>query len=101
MSFIALFGITHANAQTTPRVDERQQNQQQRINQGVRSGELTRVETKEARQNQRNIQRSERRAKSDGVVTQRERARLNHKQNRASQELKRDKQDAQDRPRAH
>lgn len=101
MSFIALLGITHANAQTTPRVDERQQNQQQRINQGVRSGELTRVETKEARQNQRNIKRSERRAKSDGVVTQRERARLNHKQNRASLELKRDKQDAQDRPRAH
>jgi hypothetical protein len=96
-------GILGAQAQDyqTPGVNERQENQRDRIQQGVVSGELTRAEAAEARQDQRHIRRAEHRAKSDGVVTKRERARLHHKQNQASRELHRNKHDRQDRPRAN
>jgi len=101
MTCIVLLGVITAQAQSTPRVDERQQNQRQRVHEGVKSGELTRAESREAKGNQRHIRRAERRAKSDGVVTRRERAKLHHKQRKASRELHRDKHDAQDRPGAN
>lgn len=97
-SFVFLIGLTWAQAQSTPVVDQRQQNQRQRIRQGARSGELTKAETGEALQDQRQIRRAERRAKADGDVTARERARLQRKQNKASRELRRNKHDAQARP---
>lgn len=87
----------HANAQT-PGVDQRQHNQRERIQQGVVSGELTRRETANAVHDQRHIRRAERRAEADGVVTGRERARLHHKQNKASRDLTRNKHDIQSRP---
>lgn len=46
--------------------------QRHRIEQGVRSGELTRVETRNLVIRQRNLRRNIRRAKSDGVITRRE-----------------------------
>lgn len=85
----------NANAQTTPRVDQRQHYQHARIRQGMASGELTRRELVNARCDQRHIRRAERRIKADGHVTRRERARLHHQQNNASRELRRDKHDAQ------
>lgn len=101
LSFMAFGMIISANAQTTPRVDQRQDNQRQRIQQGVASGELTRRETAHAVQDQRRIRRAENIAEADGTVTQRERARLHHMQNTASRQLSRNKHDAQDRPRAN
>lgn len=98
-SMVFMLGVIGAQAQTsTPTVDQRQANQKDRIQQGARSGELTRAETANAVQDQRHIRRAERRAKADGKVTKRERARLNHKQNKASRELRRNKHDAQARP---
>ena len=92
-----LFGAAQAQAQNTPGVDQRQKSQRQRIQGGVISGELTRPEAAHARQSQRRIRRTERRAESDGVVTSGEKARLHHKQNRASRQLRKDKHDAQKR----
>ncbi len=86
--------VFSVNAQT-PVVDQRQENQRARIREGVASGELTRQETADARQNQRNIRRVERRVKADGVVTNQERARLHRKQNKTSRELSKDKNDSQ------
>lgn len=98
-SLLFLFaGLGEIYAQQTPVVNQRQQNQRARIRQGVKSGELTKVETKEAVKDQRHIRRAERRAKADGVVTGREKARLSRKQNQASRELRRNKNDAQSRP---
>jgi len=91
---IAFTIVMQANAQRTPGVDQRQQNQRVRIHQGFASGELTRREAAGAIQDQRHIRRAERCAKADGQVTRRERARLHHKQNRASHELRRDKHNA-------
>jgi len=100
LSFMTFGLILAANAQT-PVVDQRQQNQRHRIQQGVVSGELTRRETAHAVCDQRRIRRAEHVAKVDGTVTNRERARLQHMQNTASRQLSRNKHDAQDRPRAN
>jgi len=47
--------------------------QRHRIRQGVRSGELTRTETRNLALQQRHIRRDMRRAYADGVITPRER----------------------------
>jgi uncharacterized membrane protein YebE (DUF533 family) len=100
LSLLTFLGVLGAQAQSTPIVDERQENQRDRIKQGVVSGELTRKEAAEAREDQRKVRRSERRAKADGEVTAKERARIHRKQNQASRELRRNKHDGQDRPKA-
>ncbi|HEY0744922.1 MAG TPA: hypothetical protein VGD40_25820 [Chryseosolibacter sp.] len=94
---LLFFAAGTSFSQSTPVADERQQAQRARIREGVGSGELTRVETRKLRAEQRHIRRSERRMKSDGVVTQRERARLQRKQNKASRDIRRQKHDAQER----
>jgi hypothetical protein len=101
LALVAFVGIIHVRAQTTPLVDQRQSNQRQRIQQGVSNGELTRRETADARQNQRKIRRTERRAKADGTVTASERVKIHHKQNKASRQLRRNKHDSEDRPRTN
>lgn len=75
----------------TPRINARQANQQGRIKQGVKSGELTPGETRRLERQQGNIQASKLQAKSDGKVTPQERARLSREQNRASRTIYRDK----------
>lgn len=86
-----------ASAQTTPRVRKRQVNQQERIGQGTRSGELTRPETRRLEARETKIQHDKREAKSDGVVTKNERKHLRHEQNRTSRAIYRQKHDGQTR----
>ena len=81
----------------TPRLNQRQQNQAQRIGQGVRSGELTRPEARRLVHGQRELRQDERAAKSDGVVTARERARLEREADQQSRRIYRQKHDAQNR----
>ncbi|MBK8742911.1 MAG: hypothetical protein IPM02_27090 [Betaproteobacteria bacterium] len=82
-------------AQTnTPVADQRQQNQKTRIQEGVKSGELTRREAVRLRTEQRAIKAEERMAKADGKVTMAERAKLQHDQNKASADIYRQKHDA-------
>lgn len=92
------FAVGTASAQTaTPRVKERQVNQQKRIHQGVRSGELTRPEARRLELREAKIARDKSKAKSDGVVTPEERAKLAAEQNRTSRAIARQKHDAQTR----
>ena len=89
---------TVANAGThDPRVNARQVHQRERIQQGVRSGELTRRETRKLAGEQRDIRQLERAYKSDGQLTGAERRDLHHEQNQASRDIYRQKHDAQDR----
>jgi hypothetical protein len=92
MLMIVMIGMV--KAQSTPAVDERQQNQRARIREGVASGEVTRPEAQRLRAEQHHIRRAERRAKADGEVTPRERARLQRKQNQASRDIRKQKHDA-------
>ncbi len=95
---VSLFVAGTAFAQTnTPVVTERQGNQQARINEGVKSGELTRREAAKLRAEQRAIRAEKRMAKADGVVTPAERAKIRRDQNRASRDIARQKHDAQKR----
>ena len=81
----------------TPRIDRREVRQHVRIHEGVRSGELTRGEARSLRVGQRHVNRMERRAKSDGVVSMRERARINHAQNHQSRRIYRLKHNGMER----
>jgi hypothetical protein len=89
-SIIAMTTTAFAGV-ATPRIEQRQDNQEQRIEQGVKSGELTTGETKRLEAQQNRIETAELRAKSDGVVTPSERARLTHRENKASRNIYRKK----------
>jgi hypothetical protein len=91
---MAMAGFVSAG---TPRLDQREHNQRARIHNGVASGELTRPETRRLVAGQAHVIRVENRAKSDGVVTSRERAHLQHETNQQSRRIYRQKHDAQDR----
>jgi hypothetical protein len=84
----------------TPVLDAREQNQRERIAQGVRSGELTRPETRRLVRGEVRLHRHERAARSDGIVTGRERVSLQRHANRMSKRIYRQKHDPQSRPRS-
>lgn len=99
LMFAAAAMSPSADADTRdPRVNARQHNQQDRIQAGVRSGELTRHETRALAGEQRDVRQLERAYKSDGTLTGAERLDLRHEQNQASREIYQQKHDAQDRP---
>ncbi len=75
----------------TPVVDQRQFNQERRIQQGIESGALTEHEANQLERQQDRIERHEANAKADGVVTARERASLTRQQNMASRNIARKK----------
>ena len=79
-------------------INDRQRDQQQRIRQGIRSGELTRREARRLETEQARIHRDEIRARrSGGEFTLRERARIQRELNRSSRDIRRQKHDRQDR----
>lgn len=80
-----------------PRVDAREQNQTQRIGQGVASGSLTGSEAVRLENGEQRIERMENRAEADDKVTRRERLRLQDAQRTESRRIFRQKQDAQQR----
>ncbi|MCX6317166.1 MAG: hypothetical protein NTW29_07735 [Bacteroidetes bacterium] len=90
---LALTCMMQSKAQT----NVRQENQEQRTENGVNSGELTKREQRRIEHQQENIQRLENKAKKDGEVTAREQARISAAQNRASRSIARKKHNGRDR----
>lgn len=84
----------------SPGVNSREHNQKARIKQGVKSGELTRAETKELVTEQKDIRALEREYKSDGSLTADERKDLQQQLNQASKEIYEEKHDDEVRPKA-
>jgi hypothetical protein len=76
-----------ADAALAGRVGNRQFNQQKRIHQGIKSGELTRGEIRQLKKEQIRIQRHKHKAWSDGKLTPRERVMLKREQDRASRHI--------------
>lgn len=68
----------------TPGINQRQIHQQQRINQGIRSGQLTYGEARRLENQEARIQTNKLFDKSDGKVTPAERQQLNRELNRTS-----------------
>ena len=92
-ALVAMLAITSiANAQTrTPVINHREHRQERRINQGVRSGELTRNEARHLRNDERRISHEKYMAKANGRMTMGERRHLRHEENRTSRAIRRDK----------
>ncbi|GFE61817.1 hypothetical protein [Geobacter sp. AOG2] len=74
-----------------PGIRQRELNQQQRIDQGVASGQLTPREACRLNAQQARIQQREARMKANGNLTACERRRLTREQNRASRNIYRKK----------
>lgn len=96
IALLALGGLAVAAlpAQAAPRhhprdpgVNARQHTQHDRIRQGVRSGSLTKSETKNLAAEQRSIRQEERQYKSDGKMTKEERKDLHQDLNAASKDI--------------
>jgi hypothetical protein len=84
-----------AQTPATPRVDQRETRQDQRIQNGVASGQLNAKETYRLEQQQARVNEAKATAKADGKVTARERAHLDNMQDRASRNIRHQKHDAQ------
>lgn len=93
---LGLSGMAFAQADT-PVIDQRQANQEKRIDQGIASGQLNEREANRLNKQQEHINKMEDRAKADGTVTRRERARIDNTQDRASRHIAREKHDRQGR----
>ncbi|MCS6292578.1 MAG: hypothetical protein H8J66_05835 [Nitrospira sp.] len=70
---------------------QRNINQQNRIEQGVQSGRLTKKEAARLERGQARVDRTEARAGADGHVTGREQARIQHRENVQSRHIYREK----------
>jgi hypothetical protein len=94
-ALFAMVALPVAAQTETPRVDARQANQEARIEQGVKSGELTGKETAKLEAGLAMVQAKETKAKADGVVTKKERTKLAHAQNKQSKKIHNQKHDKQ------
>ncbi|MBK9021894.1 MAG: hypothetical protein IPL72_18655 [Sulfuritalea sp.] len=92
---LAAFTLPVLAQTATPKVDERQANQQKRIDQGVASGQLTGKEAARLEKGQERVQQMEDKAKADGKVTPKERARLKKAENVQSRHIAKEKHDRQ------
>ncbi len=84
-----------AYAQSMYSIDQRQDYQQNRIEQGIRSGQITQSEAWRLEQGERAIDRAQARARADGVVTQQERNRIDHMTDRQGRQIYRQGHDSQ------
>ena len=79
----------------TPRIDQRQVNQEKRIDQGIKSGALTPQEAGKLEKREAKIESDKIAAKADGKVTKAERRKLNREEHHASRAIHRQKHDRQ------
>jgi hypothetical protein len=98
LSLVLAASAYAAPGRRDPNVNWRQRNQQERIADGVKSGELTRREAWTLERKEAHLALLERRLKSDGSLTVAERARLQRELNELSAEIYKQKHDAQKRP---
>jgi hypothetical protein len=94
IGIVALTATGPALAQET-RADRRQERQEQRIDQGVKSGALTPREARRLERGQRHVESLETRAQADGKITGKEKLRLEHAQDVQSKRIYRQKHDRQ------
>lgn len=91
---LLLSACAYATAETSV-IDGRQAHQRERIQQGVRSGELTRPEARHLMRGEARLHRHEARVGADGIVTPRERAHLHRHAQHMSKRIYRQKHDRQ------
>ena len=77
---------------------QRQANQQARIKEGVKSGELTKHETAKLERGQAKVSNKEAKAGADGHVDAAEQAKIQNAENKQSQKVYKQKHDEQKKP---
>jgi hypothetical protein len=87
----------YALAQSTPRIDKRQENQEERIEKGVESGQLTKKEARRLEKGQQRVENLEEKALEDGKVTKREKKRIEKAQDKQSERIYNQRHDEQTR----
>ena len=97
VAVVFVFGASVASMAGSHGINQREYREQQRINQGIRSGELTRGEARRLEAGLARVKIDERFARSDGSLNPRERARLNRELNHESRGIYHQKHDGQDR----
>jgi hypothetical protein len=101
LTFLVAAEVAYGQAQTQsygtndPGIQQRMQNQEQRIQQGVNSGELTPKEAGRLEAREAKIKQDEARMKADGKLTAKERKRLNKELDNASDRIYKQKHDRQ------
>lgn len=85
---------------TTPptaqqRIDQREANQQKRIEQGEKSGALTQHEAGRLEKGQARVEKMEQKVAADGTITRKEARRIEHAQDVQSRHIGREKHDRQ------
>ena len=95
LAVVCFSTFTFAHDTRSPRINKRYHNQQSRINQGVRSGQLTQREAYRLQRQQGHVRRETRRMKRDGNFTAAERRHVTRDQNRLSRRIYRQKHDGQ------
>lgn len=97
--FAAALGVVAvATAPAEARINQRQAHQQRRIAHGVASGQLTARETYRLERQEARIAGYEARSRADGLgLSVRERARIEHMQDRESRRIHRQRHDRQGR----
>jgi hypothetical protein len=96
VAVIAAFAFpVFAQTTSTPRIDQRQANQERRIEAGEKSGQLNKREAARLEKGQARVQKMEDRAVADGKVTAKERAKIERAQNKESRRIYREKHDKQ------
>jgi hypothetical protein len=98
LALIATLSLTTAalSAQTSQEINQRKENQQQRIGQGVKSGQLTAGETAHLEKQESAINHEEKnmRAQDNGHLTGADKSLLNKQQNQESRRIYDDKHNA-------
>src|SRR5262252_83761 len=84
-----------ANAQSMYDINRTQDYQQDRIDRGVRDGQITRGEQYRLEQGERAIDRAQRQAEADGHVSSQERARIDRMVQHENREIYRDSHNSQ------
>lgn len=93
-ALLAMTAGALAHDGTQNRIDRREYTQEQRIQQGVRSGEITRREYRQLEVEQARIREMERQAQRDGHIDRREAAAIDRAQDNARRHIWQEKHDA-------
>jgi hypothetical protein len=98
LALVATLSLTAAtlSAQTSQEINQRKENQQDRIAQGVKSGQLTPGETSRLEHQEAGINKEEKgmRAQDNGHLTKADKSLINKQQNQESRRIYKDKHNA-------
>ena len=95
LGLVAMTSVASAYDYRQSQIDAREHQQERRIQEGVRSGQLTRSEARQLEAEQARIRQMERNAQRDGRIDRREAAQIRQAQDNASRHIYQEKHDSE------